>query len=421
MQKASSRASLPNVTSRSAILGNISRENRRLAARGTVDVRWPAEFSRVTVARVNPDPTYKQIFANEYMVEELMRWFVAGLHGAGELVDALDFGKMLRLHEQSVTGDAEDPHRYADDMVWRVRFRGRSEDEGDDTWLYLVLILEFEAEVDFQMPLRIRNYVDNFHMEQWRSKYFGSTSRLLPVLPIVIYNGNSPWSAAPRVIDLVTPGASDAWHWSSSVASRADPLFSGDGYLLLDTHRVGADDLRMDNAAALLAGLENPSLERVAAQVAALRRRLDARELKPLRELMLLWAQRVSRRRLNLDLGIKDMAELDRLHESGELEVFFTERALAEREKLRSEGRAEGIERGIERGLERGLEQGVAAERDLLRRLAMRKFDAGTAERLAGLLSRIDDPEGLAAAGDWIIECAGGDELIARVGDIAGP
>ena len=78
----------------------------------------------------------------------------------------------------------------------------------------------------------------------------------------------------------------------------------------------------MDNAAALLAGLENPSLERVAAQVAALRRRLDARELKPLRELMLLWAQRVSRRRLNLDLGIEDMAELDRLHESGELEVF---------------------------------------------------------------------------------------------------
>ena len=83
---------------------------------------------------------------------------------------------------------------------------------------------------------------------------------------------------------------------------------------------------------------------------------------------------------------------------------FFTERALAEREKLRSEGRAEGI----------------AAERDLLRRLAARKFDAGTAERLAGLLSRIDDPERLAETGDWIIECASGDELIARVGDIAG-
>ena len=107
------------------------------------------------------------------------------------------------------------------------------------------------------------------------------------------------------------------------------------------------------------------------------------------------------------------MAELDRLHESGDLEVFFTERALAEREKLRSEGRAEGIEQGIE--------QAIAAERDLLRRLAARKFDAGTAERLAGLLAQIHDPERLAETGDWIIECASGDELIARVGDIAGP
>ena len=57
------------------------------------------------------------------------------------------------------------------------------------------------------------------------------------------------------------------------------------------------------------------------------------------------------------------------MHESGELETFFTERALAERDKLRTEGRAEGRAEGIERGLE----QGIAAERDLLRRLATRK------------------------------------------------
>ena len=36
-----------------------------------------------------------------------------------------------------------------------------------------------------------------------------------------------------------------------------------------------------------------------------------------------------------------------------------------------------------------------------------------------GWPSRIDDPERLAAAGDWIIECASGDALIVRVGGIA--
>ncbi len=81
----------------------------------------------------------------------------------------------------------------------------------------------------FKMPLRIRNYVDNFHMEQWRGKKFLSTSRLPPVLPIVIYSGDSPWSAAPRVIDLGTPGATGNERGSSNAASRADPLFAGDG------------------------------------------------------------------------------------------------------------------------------------------------------------------------------------------------
>ena len=350
---------------------------------------------------MTPDPTYKQIFGHAFMVEELMRWFVADVHGARELVDALDFSNMLRLHEQSVTGDAENPRRYADDMVWRVRFRGRSDHDGDDAWLYLVLVLEFQAEVDFMMPLRIRNYVDNFHMEQWRGKAFGVASRLPPVLPIVLYNGDSPWSAAPRVIDLVTPGASQAGHGSSSVASRADPLFAGDGYLLLDMHRAGADDLQSDNAAALLAALEYSSLERVGAQAAALRRRLDAPALAPLRELMLLWAQQVSQRRLGFDLGIEDMAEMDRLHESGELETRLTARALEERERLRAEG-------------------GLSANRHLLVGQAALKFGAGTSERLARLLAGIDDTECLAKAGRWIIECASGDDLIARVGDFVG-
>ena len=64
------------------------------------------------------------------------------------------------------------------------------------------------------------------------------------------------------------------------------------------------------------------------------------------------------------------MAEIDRMHESGELEGYFAERVRAWQDQYRAEGRAEGIERGIEQGLERGL----AAERDLLCRQAARKF-----------------------------------------------
>ena len=60
-------------------------------------------------------------------------------------------------------------------------------------------------------------------------------------------------------------------------------------------------------------------------------------------------------------------------------------------------------------------ESRAAGERALLVRLAGRRFGAATAERLAGLLSRLDDPERLAEAGDRIVDCTTVAEFLARV------
>ena len=122
-------------------------------------------------------------------------------------------------------------------------------------------------------------------------------------------------------------------------------------------------------------------------------------------ETVLEWVQHVAERDLGFDLGIDDMAEVDRLHESGELEEFFATRRRAYQDRYRAEG------------VEQGIEQGLAAERELLRRQAARKFGAGTAGRLAGLLAGVGDADRLAQAGDWIIDCATGEELIARFGN----
>ena len=371
---------------------------------------------RATVVPMRPDPTYKTIFADRFMVEELMRWLVAEVHGARELVDALDFSGLERMQEQSVTTGGDALHGYANDIVWRAPFHGRREDEAGEGWLYLVMMLEFQSEVDYLMALRVRNYVDNFHMERWRGKRFRSLDRLAPVLPIVVYRGESRWTASARVIDLVTPGATGVGEGDGGAGSRASALYAGDGYLLLDTLRVGAEDLPDDNAAALLAGLENQWPERIGAQLVALRRRLDAPELAPLWEVMLRWTQHLGSRRNRLDLvGAVDMAEIERMHESGELEGYFAARLRAWQDEYRAEGRAEGIEQG--------LEQGLAAERELLCRQAARKFDAGVAERLAGVLAPIDDTGRLAQVGDWIIDCRTGTELIARFGNggVSGP
>ena len=59
-------------------------------------------------------------------------------------------------------------------------------------------------------------------------------------------------------------------------------------------------------------------------------------------------------------------------------------------------------------------ESRAEGERALLVRQAARRFGAGTAERLSTLLPRIEDSGRLAEAGDWIVDCETGAELIAR-------
>ena len=396
---------------------------------------------------MDADTTYKTILSHAVMVEELLRWLVAERHGMQTLVDALDFSTLTRMHEQSVSDAGAALHRRSNDMVWRVNLRRRGEDDalasagradrtasppgGDDAepeasgpWLYLVVMLEVQSTVDYLMPLRIRNYVDGFHMEQWRGRRFRSTDRLAPVLPIVLYIGNARWTAAARVIDLVTPqatqdgGAERSAAWATQAGGgtggapwRADPRFAGDGYVLLDSVRVRPEDLSHDNAAALLAGLESPSEETSAELLAALNWRLRARELRGLKKVMFAWVAWQAKRRMGLDLEVEDMMEADRLEDYGDVEAYFAARIQARKEEHRAEGREEGREAGREAGRAEGH---VVGQRESLRRHAAMKFDSETAARLGAVLEGVTDQaafDGVLAA---LIECDTPSELLAR-------
>ena len=52
---------------------------------------------------------------------------------------------------------------------------------------------------------------------------------------------------------------------------------------------------------------------------------------------------------------------------------------------------------------------------EVVRRQAARKYGAGTAERRAGKLAGIADPEHTAEVGEWLIECEDGGELLDQV------
>ena len=226
------------------------------------------------------------------------------------------------------------------------------------------------------------------------------------------------------VIDLVTPEAaqdgnaerSAAWATqagggTSGAPWRADPRFAGDGYVLLDSLRVRPEDLRHDNAAALLVGLENPSDETYAGLLAALQQRLRAPEFRGLKKILLAWAAWQARRRLGLELEVEDMMEADRLEDYGDVEAYFAARIQARKEEHRAEGREAGRAEGREAGRAEGR---VVGQRESIRRQAAMKFDAETATRLGEVLEGVTDQaafDGVLAA---LIECDTPSDLLER-------
>ena len=149
-----------------------------------------------------------------------------------------------------------------------------------------------------------------------------------------------------------------------------------------------------DNAAALLAGLENPSEEAHAGLLAALYQRLAAPELRELRDVMLAWAAWQARRRLGLELEVADMAEAVRLEDYDDADAYFAARIQARQEELRAEGREAGRAEGRAEGREAGRVEGrVVGQRESMRRHAAMKFDAETAARLGAVLEGVTDQE----------------------------
>ena len=103
------------------------------------------------------------------------------------------------------------------------------------------------------------------------------------------------------------------------------------------------------------------------------------------------------------------MTLLERVNEKLERWYDELERQATER------GMARGMARDIEECTTRTREQLLAEERELLRRMAERRFGSEVAGQVAAVLAETDDNEGFAAVGDAIVDSETGRELLQRV------
>ena len=135
---------------------------------------------------------------------------------AGELARRLDFATLERLPASFVNKHLDQRHT---DMLWRIGFTGGG-------WVYILILLEFQSTVDRRMALQVLDYTSTIWMRLDRED-LGPDGEYPLVLPIVIYNGKSRWTAATDVGDLVGPVPEELLRYRSRLR-----------YLLIETRSL---------------------------------------------------------------------------------------------------------------------------------------------------------------------------------------
>ena len=302
------------------------------------------------------DGLYKQLFSHPAMVEALLRGFVHE-----DWVAQLDFSTLEKPNGQYVS---EELLQRSDDILWRVRLKLP---DGQQAWLYLYLLIEFQSKADPWMALRLLTYVCLLYQDLIKSGQVEPGGTLPPVFPVVIYNGKPRWQATQEVAELIAaPGSLARW----------SPRFR---HHLLDQGRVPEDELRhlSDNLMARLIELEThlPDDPLVLETTRALIRLLKGSGFDSLRRAFTVFYQRTILSKLNPGQTIQMADNLQ------EIDTMLAERIDEWMEGLRQEGalkgRQEGREEGRLEGRQEGLLKGKQSEAArMLNRLLRLRFGA---------------------------------------------
>ncbi len=252
----------------------------------------------------------------------------------------------------------------------------------------MYLLLEFQSTVDTYMAVRIQTYVGLLYEGLRRGGQLTPAGRLPPVVPIVLYNGRRPWSAALQVEELIEEMPGDLTTYRPRLR-----------YLLIDEGRYSDSELRVGrNLAAALFQLKNnrtpADVQRV---LAALLVWVHDPEHDSIRRAFTVWLKQV------LLPGRLPTVVIPEIQELAEMQSMLAERVI------------EWTQQWKEEGLQEGLQQGLATERDLLLRLARKRFGDACAQALAPLLEPQDNPETLAQIGEWLVDDDTGEAFLAKV------
>ena len=322
------------------------------------------------------DPIYKRLYAFARMVEDLLRSLFGADLGA-------DYRTLEKLSAEYV-GEALQQRR--GDTAWRLRTSGAG-----DGWLHVLVMLEFQRTTDAAMAQRVLEYTALLYGELLR-RGMARPGALPPVLPVVLYNGDTPWRPATEMRDLI-----------AAPSPLLAPYQPSQRHFVLDQRRAQAEDFKLHELTWTVAELEQSS---TAADLARIGRRLAALLAgeHELRRTFAHWLWALRRPLVGGDPVPRPPEDLN----LEDLAMSLEERVAQWPKPYIEQGRQEGISLGREQGMEH--------ERQLLRRIAATRFDSATADSLAATIGAEADPQRLMEVGEAIARCATGGELLREIG-----
>lgn len=286
------------------------------------------------------DRGYKRLFSHPEMVADLLRDFVHE-----DWVRDLDFSTLEMVPGSYVTRKLR---RRESDVVWRVR-------RGQDPWLYIYLLVEFQSTIDPFMALRMMVYLGLLYQDLVKRRELNSSGRLPPVLPLVLYNGRAPWNAVQEVSELIeqVPGGLE----------RYRPRLR---YCLLDEMRIADSELEsLRNVAAALFRLEKSrGPEDVDGVLAALLEWLREPDLAELRRSFAAYLSEVLLPDRVPGVAIPRVADLQ------EVKSMLAERVT----EWTHQWKQEGLEEGRKEGRNEGRNEALESARGVLLRDLERRF-----------------------------------------------
>jgi len=268
------------------------------------------------------DTWYKKLFTNPRIVEDLLVAFVKE-----EFIQGIDFSSIKKLNASFVS---EKFRNRESDVIYELKSNGRS--------AYFYLLIEFQSTVDRFMALRMASYVFQFHQEIQETT---KSDRLIPVFPVLLYNGKERWNAPETFRELLA---------KSDIPTKFLPQFR---YYPIAINRIPKRNLvKIRNAAAAVFYVENSTPEQILSnhdELIGILKHVFRSEGVQIVNSIVQWICRTRNVRRK---SIKNYSDLM------EVKDMWEEAVRRHEEKI--------LERGIEKGIERGVEKN---EMDVITRL----------------------------------------------------